>query len=169
MCMCFIRKFKVVEAGPPPDVKDHFKKYTDGATHMTAEQLRNFLVDVQADSNASIADAEKIIEQILNKRHHIAKFTRHTLTLDDFHHYLFSADLNPPIRENQVIYFFFWKKFLLVIEFWVFIYSTLTWLLLVNGSFLCDDTTKMAFVLLEMSWRNWDLNSWDDSSFSFTI
>ncbi|OAY57730.1 phosphoinositide phospholipase C 4 [Manihot esculenta] len=102
MCMCFIRKFKVVEAGPPPDVKDHFKKYTDGATHMTAEQLRNFLVDVQADSNASIADAEKIIEQILNKRHHIAKFTRHTLTLDDFHHYLFSADLNPPIRENQV-------------------------------------------------------------------
>ncbi|OAY61066.1 phosphoinositide phospholipase C 4 [Manihot esculenta] len=102
LCMCFIRKFKVVEAGPPPDIKDHFKKYTDSATHMTAEQLRTFLVDVQGDSTASIADAEKIIEQVLHKRHHIAKFTGHTLTLDDFHHYLFSADLNPPVRENQV-------------------------------------------------------------------
>lgn len=106
MCVCFTRKFKVTEAGPPPDVKEAFFKYTDGGTHMTAEQLWRFLVEVQGDGDVSIADAEKIVEQVLQKMHHIAKFTRHTLTLDDFHRYLFSADLNPPIRD-QVIAFFF--------------------------------------------------------------
>ncbi|KAG5253818.1 phospholipase [Salix suchowensis] len=100
MCVCFTRKFKVTEAGPPPDVKDTFFKYTDGGTHMSAEQLWRFLVEVQGDGDVSIADAEKIVEQVLQKMHHIAKFTRHTLTLDDFHRYLFSADLNPPIRDQ---------------------------------------------------------------------
>ncbi|KAJ6948263.1 hypothetical protein NC651_002578 [Populus alba x Populus x berolinensis] len=100
MCVCFTRKFKVTEAGPPPDVNEAFFKHTDGGTHMSAEQLRRFLVEVQGDGGVSIADAEKIVDQVLQKRHHIAKFTRRTLTLDDFHHYLFSADLNPPIGDQ---------------------------------------------------------------------
>lgn len=95
--MCFTRKFKVTEAEPPADVKNVFSKYAEGGTYMTADQLRRFLLEVQGDSGATISDAEHIVEQILHKRHHIAKFTRHTLTLDDFHHYLFTADLNPPI------------------------------------------------------------------------
>ncbi|XP_065880106.1 phosphoinositide phospholipase C 6-like [Euphorbia lathyris] len=103
MCMCFIRKFKVMEANPPRDVKEAFKKYADGATHMTADQLRQFLLDFQGHSNFSPADAEKLVGQILSKTHHIAKFTRHTLTLDDFHHYLFSADLNPPVPLNAAL------------------------------------------------------------------
>ncbi|XP_050237048.1 phosphoinositide phospholipase C 4-like [Mercurialis annua] len=107
MCMCFIRKFKVMEADPPPDVKDAFTKYTDAASHMTADHLRRFLADVQGSGDVSSSDAEKLVEQILNRRHHISNklhMIRHnnTLTLDDFHHYLFSPDLNPPIRENQV-------------------------------------------------------------------
>ncbi|KAJ4725581.1 Phosphoinositide phospholipase C [Melia azedarach] len=97
MCVCFTRKFRVTEAEPPADVKDAFKKYAEGGTYMTAEQLRRFLVDVQGDGGASISDAEKVVEHVLRTRHHLAKFTRHTLTLDDFHHYLFSSDLNPPI------------------------------------------------------------------------
>ncbi|KAL3611264.1 hypothetical protein D5086_002284 [Populus alba] len=100
MCMCFTRKFKVTKAGPPHDVNEAFFKYTDGGTHMSAEQLRRFLVEVQGDGGVSTADAEKIVDQVLQKMHHIAKFTRRTLTLDDFHHYLFSADLNPPIGDQ---------------------------------------------------------------------
>ncbi|XP_022731537.1 phosphoinositide phospholipase C 4-like [Durio zibethinus] len=100
MCLCFTRRFKVTEAAPPPDVKDAFMKYAEGAPHMTAEQLHRFLVDVQGQSGATVADAEGILQQVLQKRHHMAKFRRHTLTLDDFHHYLFSADLNPPIGDQ---------------------------------------------------------------------
>ncbi|RVW56585.1 Phosphoinositide phospholipase C 4 [Vitis vinifera] len=97
VCMCFRRKFRVVEAEPPEDVKEAFKKYAEGGTHMTAEQLRRFLVESQSDGSVTLSDAERIVEQVLQKRHHIAKFTRHNLTLDDFHHFLFSTDLNAPI------------------------------------------------------------------------
>ncbi|KAK4779799.1 hypothetical protein SAY87_015905 [Trapa incisa] len=97
LCLCFTRKFKVTEAGPPEDVKEAFREYAQGGSHMTAEQFQRFFVNVQGESGA---DAQRIIEQILHRRHHIAKFTRHTLTLDDFHHYLFSADLNPPIASE---------------------------------------------------------------------
>lgn len=100
MCGCFTRIYRITEAQPPSDVKEAFKKYSEGGTHMNADQLRRFLVDVQADYRASISDAERIVEQVLHKRHHIAKFTRHSLTLDDFHHYLFSADFNPPIGDQ---------------------------------------------------------------------
>lgn len=102
MCVCFTRKFRVTEAGPPGDVKEAFNKYAEGGTHMTAEQLRRFLLEVQGVDGVSISDAEKVVDRILKTRHHLAKFTRHTLTLDDFHHYLFSSDLNPPINYDQV-------------------------------------------------------------------
>ncbi|GMP89684.1 hypothetical protein CsSME_00041150 [Camellia sinensis var. sinensis] len=97
ICVCFTRRFKVTEADPPPDVKAAFNKYSEGGVNMTAEQFRRFLAEVQGEAGATIADAERIVEQILHKRHHIAKFTRHTLTLEDFHHFLFSVDFNPPI------------------------------------------------------------------------
>ncbi|MBA0767467.1 hypothetical protein Gotri_016347 [Gossypium trilobum] len=100
MCVCFTRKFKVTEAAPPPDVKDAFNRYAEGGPHMTAEQLHRFLVDVQGQGLATKGDAEGIVQQLLQKRHHMAKFRRHALTLDDFHHYLFSADLNPPIGDQ---------------------------------------------------------------------
>ena len=107
MCVCFTRRFKVTEAALPPDVKDAFKKYAEGGPHMTAEQLHRFLRDVQGQVGATVAEAEGIVQQVLQKRHHMAKFRRHTLTLDDFHHYLFSADLNPPIDDKVLCFFFF--------------------------------------------------------------
>ncbi|CAK9164202.1 unnamed protein product [Ilex paraguariensis] len=97
ICLGFTRKYKVTEAGPPVDVKKVFKKYSDGGTQMSAEQLRQFLVEVQGNDKAKISHAEDIVRQILQKRHHSAQSTRSTLTLGDFHHYLFDADLNPPI------------------------------------------------------------------------
>ncbi|KAL3530887.1 hypothetical protein ACH5RR_010209 [Cinchona calisaya] len=100
ICVCFTRKFKVAELGPPSDVKEAFKKYAEGGTYMNAEQLRRFLVEVQGEDEATLADAESIVQQILVKRHHIAKFTRQALTLDDFFQFLFSVDLNPPIHSK---------------------------------------------------------------------
>ncbi|KAL9679182.1 hypothetical protein QQ045_017038 [Rhodiola kirilowii] len=100
MCVCFTRKFKVTEAEPPSEVKEAFRKYTagNGGGQMTAEQLREFIVEVQGEVGATVADAELIVEQVLHRRHHLAKFKkRNSLTLDDFYHYLFSADLNAPI------------------------------------------------------------------------
>lgn len=100
VCVCFTRRFRVTEAEPPPDVKEVFKTYSEGGAQMTAEHLRRFLVEVQGEAGATIADAERLLEQILRKRHHIAKFTRRTLSLDDFHQFLFSIDLNPPIASQ---------------------------------------------------------------------
>ncbi|XP_039052616.1 phosphoinositide phospholipase C 5-like isoform X2 [Hibiscus syriacus] len=97
MCGCFTRKFKVIEEAPPPDVKAAFDKYAEGGDQMTAKQLRKFLVEVQGQNCATVADAEEIALQVLQKRHHMARFRRHALTNDDFYQYLFSADLNPPI------------------------------------------------------------------------
>ncbi|GAY37855.1 hypothetical protein CUMW_032230 [Citrus unshiu] len=54
----------VTEAGPPEDVKEAFNKYAEGGTHMTAEQLRRFLLEVQGDDGGSISDAEKVVDQV---------------------------------------------------------------------------------------------------------
>ncbi|KAL6967682.1 phosphoinositide phospholipase C [Sarracenia purpurea var. burkii] len=97
ICVCFTRRFKITEVEPPLDVKEAFKKYSEGGNQMTAEHFRRYLAEVQGEAGATIADAERIMDQLLQKRYHIAKFNRRTLTLDDFHQYLFSADLNPPI------------------------------------------------------------------------
>ncbi|KAA0031829.1 phosphoinositide phospholipase C 4-like isoform X2 [Cucumis melo var. makuwa] len=87
---------------PPPDVKEAFVKYAGGvAANMTAEQLRSFLVEFQGDQTASLADAQRIVEHVLQRRHHvITKLTKHSLTLDDFYYYLFSMDLNPAISDQ---------------------------------------------------------------------
>lgn len=105
MCMCFTRKFRYTSAEPPIDVKEAFSKYTGGGTHMTAEQLQRFLVEVQGegDDGARVPDAERLLEQVLKSRRHLAKFTR-TLTLDDFHYYLFNSDLNHPIINDKVLW-----------------------------------------------------------------
>lgn len=97
VCICFKRKFRLAEPEMPADVKEAFVKYTDGGTHMTAEQLLPFLEEDQNDAAATISDAERIMEMVLNRRHHVTKFASTTLTLDDFHHFLFSTDLNGPI------------------------------------------------------------------------
>ncbi|KAI9109278.1 hypothetical protein K1719_019901 [Acacia pycnantha] len=96
VCMCFHRQFKADEAVPPEEVRELFNKYAEGGANMTAELLHRFLVEVQGESGDDI-DARQIVEQVLQKRHHITKFARHNLTLDDFHSYLFSSELNPPI------------------------------------------------------------------------
>ncbi|GKU93372.1 hypothetical protein SLEP1_g6969 [Rubroshorea leprosula] len=104
VCVFFTRKFRIVEPEPPEDVKDAFREYAEGGKYMTAVQLQRFLVDFQGEVGASLAHAEQIVKQAL-QRHHITKFARHNLHLEDFHHYLFSADLNSPIGDQVLCVF----------------------------------------------------------------
>uniref|UniRef100_A0A1D1ZEK1 Phosphoinositide phospholipase C n=1 Tax=Anthurium amnicola TaxID=1678845 RepID=A0A1D1ZEK1_9ARAE len=102
MCLCFTRKFRWKEAEPPPDVKQAFARYAEGASQMNAEQLRRFLAEVQGDTRATVTDAERLIEQVrhMRHRHSLAKLSRPLLALDDFHYLLFSVELNAPIRSE---------------------------------------------------------------------
>ncbi|KAI7726597.1 hypothetical protein M8C21_025171, partial [Ambrosia artemisiifolia] len=100
VCCCFTRRFKVTEADPPLDIKQAFNHYTNGAIHMTADQLLTFINEYQHGNGGTVTklDAERIVEQVLHKRHPITSLiNRKLLTLEDFHHYLFNFELNPPI------------------------------------------------------------------------
>ena len=108
MCICFPKKFGVTEAAPPVDVKEVFMEYAEGRGYLTVEQLRRFLVEVQGDVEASREDAERIVEEVLQRRHNKVKFTNQALSLEDFHFYLFSVDLNPLLlNQVEICYCFF--------------------------------------------------------------
>lgn len=99
MCLCFTRKFRWSEAEPPEDVRAAFRSYAAGGTHMTADQLRKFLVEQQGEPDAV---AERLLEHVrISRQGPRSKLSRGLLTLEDFHHLLFSDELNPPIS-NEV-------------------------------------------------------------------
>ncbi|GAU28699.1 hypothetical protein TSUD_216060, partial [Trifolium subterraneum] len=101
VCVCFRRRFKSGEAVAPQEVRELFNKYAEGGAHMTSDQLRQFLAEVQGEvDEKDELDTQKVVQEVLQKRHHITKFARHNLTLDDFHHYLFSTEFNSPIRSQ---------------------------------------------------------------------
>ncbi|URE42865.1 RHOD [Musa troglodytarum] len=100
-CLCFTRKFLWSEAQPPADVRAAFDAHSEGGTQMTADQFRRFLAEAQGD--AAVADVERVMEQALELRHRQLFHRKHfkpVFTLDDFHHYLFSEELNPPLRSQ---------------------------------------------------------------------
>ncbi|XP_042389946.1 phosphoinositide phospholipase C 6-like [Zingiber officinale] len=102
-CFFFTRKFRWSEAQPPEDVKAAFARYAEGGVHMSADQLRRFLEEAQGEIGATVADAERVIEQVrlLSRHPHLSKISRTAfLTLEDFHHYLFSVELNPPTQSQ---------------------------------------------------------------------
>ncbi|KAM0948139.1 putative phosphoinositide phospholipase C [Dioscorea sansibarensis] len=101
-CLCFTRKFRWNEAQPPEDVKAAFTACAEGARQVGPEQLRRFLVEWQKETDATAADAERIVEQVrqLRQRHLLGRVARPLLNLEDFHHFLFSDELNPPIRSQ---------------------------------------------------------------------
>lgn len=91
----------MTESGPVADVRELFEKYADGEAHMSPEQLQKLMTEEGGgEGETSLEEAERIVDEVLRRRHHIAKFTRRNLTLDDFNYYLFSTDLNPPIGDQ---------------------------------------------------------------------
>ncbi|EYU22354.1 hypothetical protein MIMGU_mgv1a001900mg [Erythranthe guttata] len=97
---CFSRKFKITDSQPPPDVREAFWRYAEGAPQMTADQLLKFLVDSQREEGYTVADAEAIIQNVFRRRSHVSR--RNGLTLEDFFDFLFQDDLNAPILSHQV-------------------------------------------------------------------
>ncbi|XP_071719693.1 phosphoinositide phospholipase C 4-like isoform X2 [Rutidosis leptorrhynchoides] len=100
VCCCFTRKFKVTEADPPDDVRQAFNKYSDGGIHMTVEQLMKFINECNGGT-VSFLEVERMVENVLHKRHPIRSLINSkSFTLQDFHHYLFTSELNPPIESK---------------------------------------------------------------------
>ncbi|CAA7028940.1 unnamed protein product [Microthlaspi erraticum] len=114
MFKCFNRKFKINEVQPTDDVRDVFCQFAvggsggsdgdssdgDGSSGVIgAEQLCSFLDDHQGDS-VTVAEAQKLIDEVIRRRHHVTRFARHGLNLDDFFNFLFYDDLNPPITPH---------------------------------------------------------------------
>ncbi|KAM3320400.1 phosphoinositide phospholipase C 6 [Capsicum chacoense] len=99
---CFNRKFKISETGPPPDVSDAFSLYAENGSHMTGDQLSRFIVEYQEEEGCTINEAEQIIQEVANRRHHLTKYSRnaHSFELEDFFYYLFQDDLNAPIMSQ---------------------------------------------------------------------
>ncbi|KAJ0258686.1 Phosphoinositide phospholipase C 6 [Hirschfeldia incana] len=115
MFKCFNRKFKINEVQPTDDVRDAFCQFavggggggdgdsSDGDASsgvMGAEQLCSFLDDHQGDSGITVAEAQRLVDEVIRRRHHVTRFTRHGLDLDDFFNFLFYDDLNPPITPH---------------------------------------------------------------------
>ncbi|KAJ6432515.1 hypothetical protein OIU84_019702 [Salix udensis] len=100
MFSLFNRKFKITEAEPPKDVKLVFYKFSDGGPHMMADQLQRFLVLHQDELDCTLEEAEKIMEEVINRRHHLTRYSRLSLNLDDFFHFLLYDDLNGSITSQ---------------------------------------------------------------------
>ncbi|KAG5409036.1 hypothetical protein IGI04_005355 [Brassica rapa subsp. trilocularis] len=103
MCLVFTRKFRVTEPDPVDDVRHVFQKYAEGEAHMSPEQLQKLMADetgTGGGGGSSLEEAERIVDEVLRRKHHIAKFTRRNLTIEDFNYLLFSTELNPPIVDK---------------------------------------------------------------------
>jgi phosphatidylinositol phospholipase C delta len=105
-CLIFKRRFHTRDAPPPEDVRALFSLHAGGGPHMGADGLRRYLDAHHQDQDQELDDAEveRLLEQIrLQQQQGRARLPRLAgplLTLDDFHRYLFSHDLNPPLRHH---------------------------------------------------------------------
>jgi len=90
----------------PQEIKTLFGKYSENGV-MTAVHLQRFLVQEQKEENATIEDAQAIIDSI---RHVV--FHKSGISLEGFFKYLF-GDLNPPLNPKLGVIFFSFYLFLL--------------------------------------------------------
>ncbi|KAL0003376.1 hypothetical protein SO802_017157 [Lithocarpus litseifolius] len=93
VCFCFHRRFRLAVTEAPEEIKDLFSQYSENGI-MTADRLRNFLIEVQKQEKATEVEAQAIIDQL---RH----IHRKGLNLDAFFKYLLS-DSNLPLQPRTV-------------------------------------------------------------------
>ncbi|CAL1387586.1 unnamed protein product [Linum trigynum] len=96
----FNRKFKITELEPSADVQNLFAQYSEGHHEMTVDQFRSFLAGHQSEPNCTLEEAERLVAEVLHRRHHLTRYARNGLNLDDFFHLLLSDDLNGPINKQ---------------------------------------------------------------------
>ncbi|KAG8380819.1 hypothetical protein BUALT_Bualt06G0056100 [Buddleja alternifolia] len=91
VCCCFWRRFRLAAAEAPADVKEIFEDYSSNGV-MSVDQLRRFLVEVQGEENATMEDAQSVMDGLK----HLHIFHRRGLNLEAFFKYLL-GDVNPPL------------------------------------------------------------------------
>lgn len=106
-CIFFTRRFALSDASTPEDVRTLFSRFSSGAPYMGVDELRRYLAatggaDGDSGGDGDLEAAERIIDRALQGRTRTPRFGKPSLTVDDFHNFLFSEDLNPPIRHPKV-------------------------------------------------------------------
>lgn len=98
-CIFFTRRFAIGDTNTPEDVRTLFSRYSGGSPYIGADDLRRYLANW---GGAGGEVAEQIVDRVLQDRSRTPRFGRPALTVDDFMHFLFSEDLNPPLRHSKV-------------------------------------------------------------------
>ncbi|KZV34954.1 hypothetical protein F511_04928 [Dorcoceras hygrometricum] len=98
ICFCFRRRFRLAAAEAPADVKEIFYLYSENGV-MSVDQLRRFLVEVQREENATVEDAQ----DIMNEMRHFNVFHRRGMHLEAFFKYLL-GNTNPPINYKSGVH-----------------------------------------------------------------
>ena len=104
-CIFFTRRFALTDATTPEDVRTLFSRFSGGAPYMGVDELRRYLAatgEPDGDGDGQIDAAERIVDRVLQGRSRTPRFGKPGLTVDDFHNFLFSEELNPPIRQDKV-------------------------------------------------------------------
>ncbi|XP_020205631.1 phosphoinositide phospholipase C 6 [Cajanus cajan] len=99
----FNRKFAVSDQSPPPDVKELFSSFADGAPAMSADQLLRFLHDHQLEPHYTAEDSARILQNVLQSRQQNDDAECDPpdgLTLDEFFRFLFLVDYNDPLKSQ---------------------------------------------------------------------
>ncbi|KAK4480705.1 hypothetical protein RD792_013787 [Penstemon davidsonii] len=94
VCFCFRRRFRLTAAEAPADVKSIFEKYSQNGV-MNADHLRRFLVEVQGEENASVEEAQGLVDGF-HELKHLHLFYRRGISLETFFKYLL-GDVNAPL------------------------------------------------------------------------
>ncbi|KAL7147868.1 hypothetical protein ABFS83_06G138000 [Erythranthe nasuta] len=95
VCFCFRRRFRMAAAEAPADIKAIFDEYSENGV-MSVDQMRRFLVEVQKEENATLEDAQAVMDS-LHELKHLNVFHKRGLNLEGFFKYLF-GDVNPPLN-----------------------------------------------------------------------
>lgn len=109
VCFCFQRRFGLAAAEAPADVKAVFNAYAAANGFMSVEQLRRFLVEVQKEANATLDDAQALVDSVslLHELKHLSLFHKRGLNLEGFFKVLF-GDANPPVNPKLGVIFTCW-------------------------------------------------------------
>ncbi|KAG9160758.1 hypothetical protein Leryth_008594, partial [Lithospermum erythrorhizon] len=97
VCFCFRRRFRLGAAEAPDEIKFLFDRYSENGV-MSAENLKQFLIEIQNEENASIDDAQAIMNN-LHEHKHLNIFYRKGMHLEAFFRYLI-GDINPPLETS---------------------------------------------------------------------
>jgi len=113
--------FSEQEQLPPSDVKEVFSKFAKGGSAMSADQLRQFLLEHQREPNCTEDDSNRIVQNAMQLRKSDdagdgISGTREGLTLEEFFHFLFFDEFNGPIKSQVCVFPFLHSLILLFLE-----------------------------------------------------